>query len=229
VTATLTFIVPSRGRPEKLAPLAGAFRGLCAEATDLIVSIDDDDPRRAEYVEVVEGLPGVGVVVGGNTSMAEALNRAAEAVDSWAIGFLGDDHMPRTPGFDLAYVKALRDLGTGIVYGDDLVQRQNLPTQVAMTSDIVRTLGYMTPPGLGHMYLDNFWRDLGRGAGCLRYLPDVVVEHVHPVAGKAAWDEGYARVNDAAVYERDRIAYARYRATRFPADVAKVRALRGAP
>jgi hypothetical protein len=249
--ADLIVVVPSRGRPGAVAPLVDAFRETCATGTRIVLVVDADDPTRHEYAAAVEatltepeavdittyGQPdktylsresAIGrLVVSHGTGMAEALNIAALPLvnEHYAIGFMGDDHRPRTFGWDAEYLKALRELGTGIVYGDDLVQRRNLPTQVAMTSDIIRTLGYMTPPGLGHMYLDNFWRDLGTAAGCLRYLPDVVVEHVHPVAGKAAWDEGYARVNDAAVYERDRTAYARYRATGFADDVVNVVAL----
>jgi hypothetical protein len=163
--------------------------------------------------------------------MVEALNARATGYAGlddppFAIGFMGDDHCPRTYGWDKAYVDALREMGTGIVYGNDLIQGARLPTQVAMTADIVRALGYMAPPALTHLYVDNFWRDLGTVAGCLRYLPDVTVEHRHPIAGKAEWDEGYRRVNDAAMYERDRLAYVEYQRTQFVADVAKVKALR---
>jgi hypothetical protein len=90
---------------------------------------------------------------------------------------MGDDHFPRTHGWDQAYLDALRELGTGIVYGNDLLQGHRLPTQCAMTADIVRRWGYMALPTLRHMYVDNFWRDLGNAADCLRYLPEVVVEH----------------------------------------------------
>ncbi len=47
----------------------------------------------------------------------------------------------------------------------------------------------------GKRNVDNYWRDLGTAAGCLTYLPDAIVEHLHPSAGKAALDEGYGRVN----------------------------------
>jgi hypothetical protein len=126
------------------------------------------------------------------------------------------------------YLDALRELGTGIVYGHDLLQGEKLPTQCAMTADIVRALGHMAPPTLRHMYVDNYWLDLGRAADCIRYLPEVVVEHMHPFAGKAAMDAGYQRVNASEVYAADQQAYAAYHAGQFGADVAKVAALRGA-
>jgi hypothetical protein len=142
------------------------------------------------------------------------------------IGFMGDDHLPRTASWDGTICEALDELGSaGIVYGNDLFQGPNLPTAVFMHAEIVRTLGYMAPPCLRHMFLDNFWLELGRSAGTIRYLPDVIIEHMHPEAGKAPEDDNYGRVR--GLMGEDGEAYAAYKADgRFDADVAKIKALR---
>jgi hypothetical protein len=222
--ADLVIIVPSRGRPEAARELAAAFDVTCTADTKLLFSIDADDPTADDYPKPR--------VVAGNKSMVEALNRALGQYlldgNFWpfAIGFMGDDHRPRTKGWDTTYLDALRELGTGIVYGDDQLQGRNLPTQCAMTADIIRALGYMAPPTLHHMYVDNFWRDLGQRAGCLKYLPDVVVEHLHPVAGKAQWDEGYKRVNAPTVFAQDEKAYVDFQYREMADAVSRVRDLR---
>lgn len=227
----LVVIVPSRGRPGAAWALAQVFQQTCTGDTALIFSLDEDDPTRGDYPRVHElGMPG-GLGIGPSKSMVEALNMCAVgqlASNPFAIGFMGDDHCPRTYGWDEKYLAALRELGTGIVYGDDLLQGRDLATQCAMTSDVIRELGYMAPPSLTHLYVDNFWMTLGAGADCIRYLPDVVIEHRHPVAGKAAWDANYARVNDRAMYAKDEAAFRDYVQSGLDADVAKVRALRGA-
>lgn len=242
--ADLVVIVPSRGRPEAAAELVQSFAETCSADTQLVFAVDESDPRQPEYWDAAKPI-WPGILPHDNHSMVEALNWSAVALtavptagvnqfggEPWsapfALGFMGDDHRPRTKGWDQAYLDALRELGTGIVYGDDLYQGAKLPTQCAMTSDIVRALGYMSPPSLTHMYVDNFWLGLGRAAGCIRYLPDVVVEHMHPVAGKSEWTEGHKRVNDRAMYAKDEAAYLAYCSTQFSADVAKVAALRGA-
>lgn len=207
-----------------------AFGETCTADTQLVVALDDDDPTKGEYPD------GPTIWTAPSGSMVEALNAAASAYAGgifgmqppFAIGFMGDDHRPRTKGWDQQYLDALRDLGTGIVYGNDLLQRQALPTQCAMTADIVRALGYMAPPSLTHMYVDNFWLALGAATDCIRYLPDVVVEHLHPAAGKAAWDEGYVRVNDPSMYSKDGTVFAEYVCETLPGDMEKVRALRSA-
>jgi hypothetical protein len=224
----LVVIVPSRGRPEAARELALAFTDTVATAR-LVFAVDADDPTRFSYAEALNSYPWTTVHLAPSPStMVKTLNVTAGlfANEAYAIGFMGDDHRPRTRKWDKLYVEALRELGTGIVYGDDLLQGERIPTQVAMTADIVRALGHMAPPTLTHLYVDNYWRDLGEAAGCLSYLPDVVVEHMHPIAGKADWDEGHKRVNAQAMYQRDAEAYGRYVTEHFAADLAKVQALR---
>jgi hypothetical protein len=224
----LIVIVPSRGRPAAAAELAAAFAEARSSAR-LVFAVDEDDPAKNAYLDALTAYPATTVHFGpAPSTMVRALNVTAAlyANEAFAIGFMGDDHRPRTLGWDQAYLDALRDLGTGIVYGDDLLQGERIPTQVAMTADIVRALGHMAPPTLTHLYVDNYWRDLGSAAGCLRYLPDVVVEHLHPITGKARWDAGHLRVNHRSMYQRDGDAYADYAGSHLADDVATVRALR---
>lgn len=199
----------------------------------LLFAVDEDDPAAERYREqaspealmvfCAEWLPMVAKL---NVVAAYQAN----ATGAFAVGFAGDDHLPRTPGWAATMLDGLRELGTGVVYGDDLLQGERLCTSWAMTSDIVRALGRMVPAPVEHMYCDNSVMDVAKLAGCLRYLPDVVIEHVHPLAGKAEWDDGYRRVNGREQYRADELAYRRWLLDGRAADVAKVRALvRGRP
>lgn len=230
---SLTVIVPTRGRPHTVAELAEAFRDTCTERTWLLFAVDEDDPHFEAYVDaaathVSEGFR-VALHAQPSGTMVSALNRGARlllesqaTVAPEAIGFMGDDHRPRTNGWDRAYLDALTAL-PGIVYGNDLLQGPALPTQCAISAHVVRALGHMAPQELTHLYVDNYWRDLGTAAGCLSYLPGVIVEHLHPMAGKADWDEGHRRVNQPAMYERDKAAYAAYWSANCDRDVLAVR------
>ena len=169
-------------------------------------------------------------------SMNAALNVAAMNITDptggdgqrpFAVGFMGDDHRPRTEGWDSRYMETLHELGTGIVYGDDRLQGAALPTQVAMTSDIIRALGHMAPPDQKHLYLDNYWLTLGQAANCIRYLPEVIVEHMHYSVGKSPADEHYHRVNSGEMYSHDEAAWRTYVADgRLERDAELVRSLR---
>ena len=215
----LVVIVPSRGRPHNMARLAQAFKDTGATAR-LVCCADDDDPTLPDYYGA-----GVNLVIGPRLGLAGSLNQHAVAYADMVpyVGFMGDDHLPRTAGWDKQVVEALQELGTGIVYCNDLLQGERLPTAVFVTSNIVRTLGYLCFPGAKHMYLDDCWLAWGQQIDRIRYLPDVIVEHMHPGIGKADHDSGYAETGQ--LMGPDSVAWEQYRAGRFADDVAKLRGL----
>ena len=206
-------VVPSRGRPENAARLAQAFIDTQTEA-DLYFIIDNDDPKWNEYAknENIKCLPADNKTGG----CANSLNTGAVYLLDFAkfplydyFVFMGDDHLPRTQNWDKAFIQAL-GINTGIVYGNDLLQGENLPTAFGMSRDLVEELQGMTFPGCIHLFFDNFVKQLGIDLNYLKYLPDVIIEHLHPVAGKAEMDEGYARVNQPKWYEEDLLALQKY-------------------
>lgn len=202
-------IVPTRGRPENMARLAAAFVGTNAQA-DLYAVIDKDDPKFDEYLDNKDYM----CLVSNNETggCAQALNDGAQLLLDCSVFpyydffiFLGDDVVPQTLEWDKAIETAL--LGkTGIAYANDLFQGENLPTHFTMTRDIVERLRGMAPKGITHLYIDNFAKQLGIDLDCLIYLPEVILEHLHPAADKSDWDEGYIRVNQESRYTDDLLA-----------------------
>lgn len=223
---TLAVIVPSRGRPQNITALADAWGETDATA-DLIVGVDDDDPTLPDYLDVIAASPAnVDLVVGPRLRMAGTLNQiAARVADDYDhLGFMGDDHRPRTTGWDVTICAELDRLRTGVVYGNDLIQGERLPTAAFLTANIVRTLGWMAPPGLQHLFLDDAWKTLGQMLDAITYLPDLIIEHVHPVAGKVTWDDGYRECNAPDVWGHDQQVYTDWVAGSLRADVERIRA-----
>lgn len=203
-------IVPSRGRPDSIVPLVQSFTDTGATA-DLLIAVDQDDPTLGEYIDQCENLA-VGLQIRERLRLAGTLNHFAKiaANNYHVITFMGDDHRPRSQGWDARFVECL-SAGAGIVYGNDLLVGERFPTAVAMTSDIVSTLGYMCPPGFVHLCLDLVWKDWGLGMGRLTYLADVVIEHMHPAVSKAPLDATYEDVNSQTMVAADSAAYYAYR------------------
>lgn len=222
----LAVIVPSRGRPQNVARLLKACYDTAITHARIFVEFDADDPLAAAYDDL-DILPWADFTVNeSGLRLVGILNETALACATHydAVGFVGDDVVPRTAGWDAAVLGALTDLGSGIVYCNDLLQGEKLPTAVFMTSDIVRTLGWMAPPTLEHLYVDNAWKLLGEGMGRLRYLPHVVLEHMHPAAGKAAIDDTYRGSNSSDQDQRDHAAFDAWVRDGLPGDLAKLRA-----
>lgn len=217
----IAIMVPSRGRPGNIRRLQDNMFENCRVQTSLHVYVDSDDPKLDEYRELI----GVNLVVGEPSRIGPILNRnVMNLVDNnFIVGFMGDDHAPRTPGWDSRFLKKLQEVKTGVVYGNDLLQGEALPTAVCMTSDIVKTLGYFSLPGAEHLFLDNFWMAIGLGIGRLFYFDDVIIEHIHPAKSKAEWDDVYEKANNGETWSADGAAYHNYMAGQYNQDIEKLK------
>jgi hypothetical protein len=230
----LAVIVPTRGRPENIRRLIETWASTGATST-LWFGIDNDDESidlaaLGEWIEGDQLSFEVRLTSGPHTSMATTLNDIAmEAIEEFPfVGFAGDDHLPRTTEWDRRIFNHLANKAPAIVYANDLMQGINLPSAVFMSSAIPRALGYFCPPQFRHLYIDDVWKAWGLGMEGLHryiYLPDVIVEHVHPQAHKADWDAGYERVNSGEMWEHDKACWDTYQMTSLDIDIKKIRGL----
>lgn len=229
--ADLAIITPTRGRPRQFADMVEAAEQTAAGSVMVVSCIDDDDPARAEYDESTPPTPTRLRYYGPRRSLSAWTNLAAlnlvNAPDPPRyLASLGDDHRPRTPGWDRLLIGAIEaGAGYGFGYGNDLLQGAYMPTAWVVSADVVRALGWMMLPGCAHMYVDTAVLELGKAARCITYRPDVVLEHLHPVAGKAAWDSSYRESNAPDRYAADRAAFEAWRTTRLADDAATILAL----
>ena len=215
----LVIVCSSRARVANVKKLIGALKATKATC-DLVIGADDDDKSNYESLEVrVSRGPQAGCVA--------TINRVAlEVVDNYeAICIIGDDQLPRTKNWDKTLLEVLDNKykGTGIVYGDDLFQSEKHPTGVVISSNLVKALGFVAPPCLHHMYADDFWLNLGRSLGRIAYVPEVVIEHMHPVCGKAEMDESYEL--SGSFMDQDGKAWSKYISEQFTGDVRKCKVL----
>jgi hypothetical protein len=226
-TRDLLVIVPSRGRPANVARLLKALEHTMRSEGELVLGLDEDDPTLQQTRDAIAAASfPVRVRVGRRNTWAGWTNDlAVPAADSFAaLCSLGDDHVPLTPGWDIRLIDAIRAAGgTGFAYGNDRLQGYRLPTAVVVSSDIVRALGWLCQPSLRHYFNDDVWKSLGEAAGCIRYLPAVVIEHRHR-SRTGHSDATYAEA--LAYWSADRVAYDTWREERMAEDVRKITTLR---
>ena len=208
-------IVPTRGRPDSSVEFHKEFLQK-SMISDLMFAIDEDD------ADSYPSIDGVLYEVNPRMGMNGTLNYVAtKYADKYKyIAFMGDDHRVRTFGWDLVMAERIGSLG--VAYGNDLIQGQALPTSVMMSSKIIKAIGYMAPPKQKHMYLDNFWLDLGTRLNAIHYLEDVIIEHLHFSVGKSDMDSSYQETNDSAIYNADKVAYDEYLLTQMDIDIDKI-------
>jgi hypothetical protein len=225
LTGDLLVIVPSRGRPQNIARLLDAVHATAKMKTHVHVCTDDDDPEleRYRYVMKTAGEDGDYLDAGPRMGLTAWTNEIAvlKTGDYPYLASFGDDHVPVTPGWDKALIRAINDMGgTGFSYPWDGT-REDIPEAVVMSSDIVGALGWMAMPDLSHWYIDNVWADLGRAAGCIRHLRAIKVDHAWK-ADQTSKDSGEKLAEDRDAY------YAWRRSDRMTQDIKTITELREA-
>lgn len=222
----LGILTPTRFRLENARRLADAVFATATRRTYLILAIDEDD---TSYDGAT--FPGHVIIVRGpRQTCGQWTNALAEtyAPQFTALASFGDDHAPKTPGWDARLLAALQAMGGhGIVYGNDMIQGQNLATAPVMSSSVVAALGWMFLPAIangGHFFADNVWMDLAR-PDLLRYVPDVIIRHYHYAFDSAVpRDQIYAEAEP--LYARDEAVYHAWQRKEMEADRRKLREYR---
>lgn len=220
--ADLAVLVPSRGRPANIARLVEACGKTCR--TDVILSFgfDEDDDALASNLAAASGH--AVSTVRPRMGLAHWTNYlSAKHEDATWQASIGDDMVPVTDGWDERLCGAAGP--AGMAYPNDR-RRTDIPEAIVISTGLVRALGWFCEPSLSHWFVDAVWRDLGHAAGCLRFLPDVVVEHRHPnmLGSISRSDDTYREA--ATGFSADMAAYQKWRMKRMRADIETVKACR---
>lgn len=177
-------ILPTRGRPKGLQRFFDEGK---PEQPGVVV-IEKD--QRALYA-------GVRFPQGWNLLVREeregyvhAANAAFDAFpnEPW-YGMVSDDSVGRTPHWDSLLAAAA--VPNRLVWPNDLYRgRCTFP---CIGGELCRAAGWFVYPLLWHSYCDTVWFDLQQKLGIAGgYMEDVVLEHMHYVVHKAAYDQTYA-------------------------------------
>ena len=218
----MMIICPSRGRPDRCLEMAKSFRATSSIAC-LKVLIDFDDPLINEYDKVGQY---ASIIKDFRKTTTERIN------DSWKgasecfkfFGVTNDDFIYRTDRWDEMLLASLDAFGgSGIAYGNDLLQGIRIPTTSLISRDIIEALGWLQMPRLIHLYGDNVWAHIGNRVGCLLYRQDVIIEHRHFHAGKSVEDETYKRTNSSKMYDDDRANFIKWLYNECRDDIEKVK------
>lgn len=220
---SLTVICPTKGRPAAVGGTWASFQATKAlPDTELVFAVSDREPLEDGGRSLYVGIPLIVVPHREwmNEILQSAVDRVLETSSSSIVGFIGDDNRFRTDGWDIAVTDVLAR--GGFAHCNDL-HRHDIPTHVFTTAAILRSLGYFGLRGCRHLYLDSAWKVLGESANCITYLPDVVIEHLHPFAGKGQMDESYQASNSSFMYEHDQRVFVDWLQREAEQDIAKVR------
>jgi hypothetical protein len=198
----ISLILPTRNRPNNLKRL---YQSLVDTTDDLknvelCFYIDEDDmqslPVITELAEKIqcqciqgEAAPKVRVPVW-------YLQNEVQKISTGPIYmFAADDIVFRTKNWDNMVNQQFEKFEDRIalVYGPDGFQKGDIPvcTHGFIHQHWIDVVGYLFPSDFNVCYVDRWVTEVAEMIGRRFYLPDMYIEHIHPAAGKAAWDNTY--------------------------------------
>lgn len=220
---TLGILLPTRGRPANLHRFIESTV-LTAVDWHLYLRLDYDDMKAVGYDGVLDRWSHydnqITVVPGERVGFGASLNELAARAERDGVshlGMFGDDVVPVDHGWDAALVEGLGE-NLGVAYGDDGLRDKHapdLPTHYITQTEVYRRLGYLAPPTIRHLFLDNVARDVGRYLKNFVFVP-VRIKHMHPWAeGEHLHDTTYSEGGrNPELRHMDRMAYIRWASNR---------------
>lgn len=184
------WLLPSRGRPANLARFFDAYRKT-GGATPGLVLISTPD---------LVNYQGLALPIGWHIFPTEGETQGEKIAECWEqikdcawLGLIGDDCVPQTQHWDRGLIERLD--GANIVSCDDgWLAPRRLGNCWVMAGALVRAIGYIFPPGLQHLFVDDVWETIGAQAACWSCRMDIVVAHRHVLKGEAPPDQTHRLV-----------------------------------
>lgn len=196
-----SLLAPTRGRPQALQDMADSAHATATSPVEVLAYVDADDPFLDQYVAT----RGVSVVVGPRIVLSECWNVLARQAQGEFLHMSSDDIRFRTPGWD-KIIRGTFDRfpdGIAFVFGRDGIHDEKLATHGFISRRWLETVGYFTWHEFPCDFADTWLHDVAQMIGRLVYQPAVLIEHLHPIANKAEWDQTHlerkARGKDARV------------------------------
>lgn len=156
----ISVTLPSRGRPDSLRR---AVSSLAGGDVEILVGLDLDDPTAPRARKLIEGFPGVRVILlDRQPTVSQIHNRLADEATGDYIQVFTDDYEMIEPGWVETTREALSALPTdlGIVYPHDLMYPHfsSLPIISRKTREMA---GYYLPPFFPFLFGDTWWNEIG--------------------------------------------------------------------
>lgn len=203
----ISVCLPTRGRPERFREMYESIKATAVGKVEVIAVFDDDDETRFSYpagpiyLEVPAG------------TLQSGLWNVAWEQASGDIAHMGaDDLIYRTKGWDVKVAEAFTRWREpiGMVYVNDGNPVSETPymgqthrdaiggkypfsANPFVTREWIAASGMFTPPWYESWEADTWLYQVAQAVSRAWYVGDVLIEHMHPMAGKAEMDETYER------------------------------------
>lgn len=224
------WLLPTKGRIPNLRRFLSAAREMgCSTEGWVLVNDDELETNRFVYEQAMRLAPkGWELKPVKATCYGDALRYVWDDVKEleW-VGLVSDDLVPCTGNWDVALLRSLA--GWNVVSSNDGWQSQtgNIHTDrlhgaIVFSGPLLRTLGFLFPPALTHIFHDDVIETIGRETNCWQIRTDVMVKHLHEALEGV---RGPTMDPSSDLWKHDEAIFKMWLANDKDAIVARVRAL----
>lgn len=194
-----TVLLPSFNRANEMKEFFKAYLETESTVPGLVI-VDRNDPQKEEYTKL-DYPEGWHLVITEARKMGDKFREVWDQYkDLDFVIIMNDDHRPKTKGWDQTVISQLN--GSNVVSTNDGATPDkpwNAPNRIcgaiAFSGKIYRTLGWLFPPGLNHLYSDDVWGYLFGRTGNCQVLMDICVFHDHAYLDEKKKDDTYYAIN----------------------------------
>lgn len=210
-------LLPTRRRPERVKKFFESAKAMGTTSPGVVI-IDSKDYMDNTHaylsLERRNFLPNWKIHITKGESMGDKLRElwGYYSPMDWAC-LLNDDHVFRTHEWDKRLVDQLT--GSNFISCSDgwkTEGKKTLPAGATIWSgSLIRAVGYIFPPRLHHMFIDNIWMTLGQATKCWTLDETVIVEHEHATRSKEWKDETHEK--SESFFFGDNLRYVEWRSS----------------
>jgi glycosyltransferase involved in cell wall biosynthesis len=187
--------MPTRGRHAQAIHVLDLYRGMAGRPIEMEVVVDfDDDSVTSEVLFRYHAL-GARVCFGAHKSKIEACNGGA--FQDWDILLLAsDDMVPVADGWASRIEELFQEHWPhfdGAIWQDDGYAHDRVCTLSIMGRRLYEKFGYVYHPSYKSVFCDDEYGETLKALGRIVYVPEMLIEHHHPAAGKGKTDELYVK------------------------------------
>lgn len=198
----ISILLPTRNRPDNVRRLYQSIVNTADDIKDieLCFYVDEDDVISLPVIEelaneinaqCIQGEPAPNVRV----PVWFLQNELQKIATGPIYMFSADDIVFRTTNWDKIVKDKFNEFEDKIalVYGPDGFQKGPVPvcTHGFLHKNWIDTVGYLFPSQFNVAFVDQWVTEIAEKLRRRFYINEMYIEHVHPAAGKAAWDSTY--------------------------------------
>jgi len=219
----IAIILPVRdggtGRSERLKKCLESYFNVTENLSDVYIIVDEDEIITYEFlkdynVNILTSLHPLSLMQKINTHALDIANKYSY------VAFIGDDIVFKNE-WESKFIEFLSSVDFGLAYANDLLQGQRLATHPCITSNMIKLVGFFGCPAISHNYFDNYWMDMVKLVGSIKYFDDVIMEHMHPSLNKNKKDKIYFEIAESL--QKDFLAYTEYMHKNMVSDAKKIK------